>query len=115
MVEFTKAVANWESGDRDSVAFFDSLVAQKFTDKKEWIEGYQEWAAKLSHDAGLLAKKEPRWKKKWSEAEINDELGRLKALRGQLQTSGRASFMVSSWELWLEGMKARQTRPDWQG
>lgn len=103
MVEFAKAVGNWERGQRDMVSFFDSVVAQEFGDKKEWLASYQEWAAKLSHDAHLLKDSEPLWTKRRTRKESQVELAKLRTLKGQLQTRGRAVFIVSSWEQWFEG------------
>ena len=114
MVEFAKALGNWEKGKRDSKDFFDSIVNQKFSDKQQWLASYQEWAGKLSNDLQLLDEEEPNWRKPWTPNEVGPELERLQALEAKLQTSGRALFTVASWREWLEGVQARAKKPAWK-
>ncbi len=112
IVEFAKALGNWEKGEVGSAQFFEAMVNQKFNDKKDWVAGYQEWAVKLSHDAQLLEEKSPNWKQAWSKDARDEELSRLEKLEKELQTSGRAAFVVASWQQWLKGMRASKRQSE---
>ena len=114
MMEFAKALKNWEQGERDLVPFFDSFSEMEFTERQDWVKAYQDWAGKISSDMTLLAENEPDWSQRWSVSEIDTEVSRLDQQLKALQTSGRAVFMIKSWKEWLQGVKAGKQKPSWE-
>ena len=66
MMEFAKALKNWEQGERDLVPFFDSFSEMEFTERQDWVKAYQDWAGKISSDMTLLAENEPDWNQRLS-------------------------------------------------
>ena len=113
LLAFAQVMKNWEQGNREVQPFLDSFVAQEFSNRKEWVQVYQDWAKKLAEDALLLAEKEPNWEQDWSTSEIEEERKKLNALSKSLQTSGRAQFMVKSWKSWFQNLQARESKPSW--
>ncbi|MGJ8723346.1 MAG: serine/threonine-protein kinase [Roseibacillus sp.] len=114
MLEFAQALKNWELGERDVVPFLDSFVAMEFKERKEWVETYQAWAAKLAADAQRLSEAEPDWERVWSSSEIEAELKKLESLSKSLETTGRAQMMAASWKDWFKGLEARREKRPWE-
>ena len=114
LLQFAQALKNWEQGERNVAPFLKSFVAMKFEERSDWLDTYQEWAAKLVADGRRLDEAEPDWEKSWSKNEIAKEKKKLIELSKSLKTTGRAQLMVQSWLDWFEGLEAGREKPSWK-
>lgn len=113
LVDFAKALKNWEQGQVQSAAFFRVFGEQTFPEQRDWTKSYLVWAQKLVADAKLLEDAEPDFSKEFSKSEAASEIARLTNLADRLQTSGRAQFNVESWQEWLRAAAAEEDS-DWE-
>ena len=102
LVEFARALKNWEQGDRDALSYFEVFGNHEFAEQGDWVANYQEWARKLVQDGKLLERAAPNLKKPYSKAERLSELTRLTEVLDQLQTKGRARLTVEDWKERIE-------------
>ena len=114
MLEFGKALKNWEQGDRQAMSFLKLFAQADFSEQKEWAEPYQVWSHKIVADVKLLNENEPDWENAWTGNEAEEELKRLSSLRSQLKTSGRALFTLQSWEQWFKSLQASEAPKKWE-
>ena len=113
LLEFARALKNWEQGDRESMVYFELFGSHEFTEQQEWVSGYQEWALKLVSDGKLLEAEEPDLEKEYSEEEGLAVIARLTELIARLETDGRARLMVESWRDWIRGGLEQSEVPNW--
>lgn len=114
LVEFARALKNWEQGQVQAAQFFQTFAQQTFLEQKDWISSYQAWAQKLAGDAHKLAEGTPDWSISLTREEAVAELARLTSLADRLETSGRAQFVVRSWQEWIRASAEVGENATWQ-
>lgn len=114
LVEFARALKNWEQGRAQAANFFQAFAQQTFAEQKDWVAGYQTWAQKLEEDARKLEQGTPDWSASLTREEAAAELARLTSLADRLETSGRAQFTVRSWQEWIRASVKEGEKRAWE-